>query len=353
MDKKKSKASSSCRLPGVETIGGQAIVEGIMIRSPNAVAMAVRRKNGNLVIRSERLQSRPEKSIWRKPFFRGMAALGSALVLGIKAVNFSASIFEEDLLAEEEEKKKKKNAKKKKPKKPPKRKKEKKKKEGMSTFELVFSLVIALGMVIVLYKVIPLFIAGLLKEASPIFENTVAFNLVDAIVKTMILILVMWSMSLLNDVKRMYQYHGAEHMAVFNYEADKELNVRNALGFDTLHPRCGTNFLILVFVISLFFFLAIDPEWPFAWKLILRLLLLPAIAGVTYELLRFGSKKLDNFWIRMIMAPGIALQRITTKKPDRDQVAVAVIAVKEVLEREKSKAGKKKVFEISKAELEY
>lgn len=350
MEKKKSKASSSCRLPGVETIGGQAIVEGIMIRSPNAVAMVVRRKNGNLVIRSERLQSRPEKSIWRKPFFRGMAALGSALVLGIKAVNFSASIFEEDLLAEEEEKKKKKNAKKKKP---PKPKKEKKKKEGMSTFELAFSLVIAIGMVIVLYKVIPLFIAGLLKDASPIFENTVAFNLVDAIVKTMILILVMWSMSLLNDVKRMYQYHGAEHMAVFNYEADTELNVSNAFGFDTLHPRCGTNFLILVFVISLFFFLAIDPEWPFAWKLILRLLLLPGIAGVTYELMRFGSKKLDNFWIRMIMAPGIALQRITTKKPDKEQVALAVAAVKEVLKREKGKAEKKKTFEISKAELEY
>ncbi len=349
MEKKKAKKNAGCRLAGVDTIGGQAIVEGIMIRSPNAVAMVARRKSGDLVVRSERIKPRPEKSIWKKPFFRGVAMLGSTLVLGIRAVNFSAGIYEEDLIAEEEAKK---AAKAKKKNKPVKQKKKKeKKKEGMSIWELTFSLVIALGMVIVLYKVIPLFFADLFKKASPFFENTVAFNLVDAVVKTMILILVLWSMSLLNDVKRMYQYHGAEHMAVFNYEADKEITVKNSLEFDTLHPRCGTNFLILVFVVSLFFFLAIDPRWAFHWKLLLRILLLPVIAGVTYEVMRYGSKHQDNFFMRMIMAPGLALQRITTKKPDKGQVAVAVEAVKEVLSRETDKSDSKKVFEIPAASL--
>jgi uncharacterized protein YqhQ len=345
------KTNKGCRLKGVDTVGGQAIVEGVMIRSPNAVAMAVRRNNGNIVVRSECLKSRPKKSIWKKPFFRGIAILGSTLVLGMKAINFSASIMEEDLRAEEEKRKKQKQNKKKKfwSKKREKKNVKNKKKKGLSPVELIFSIAIAIGMVIVLYKVIPLWIAGLFKKASPLFSNTVTFNLVDAIVKSLILVFVMWSFSLFKDVRRMYEYHGAEHMSVFTYEADKSLTVDNATKYGTLHPRCGTNFLILVFLVSLFFFLAIDPDLPFLWKLIPRILLLPIIAGVTYEIIRFGSKHMDKALIRILMLPGLWLQKITTKKPDKDQLRVALEAVKEVLNREKDKIRKVKIFEIEAA----
>ncbi|MBN2135297.1 MAG: DUF1385 domain-containing protein [Acidobacteria bacterium] len=343
---------TECKLPGIDTIGGQAIIEGVMMRSPNAMAVAVRRKSGGLVIRSENVKPRPENSIWKKPFFRGVAMLGSSLVIGMKAINFSASVYEEELIKEEEKNPKKKKQKEKKIKKN-KKQVEKPKRDGMSPFELIFSVTIALGMVIVLYKVIPLIFAGWLKDLSPFFANTVTFNLVDAIVKTCILIMVLWGMSIMSDVKRMYQYHGAEHMAVFTYEADKSLSVDNAWEYDTLHPRCGTNFLILVFVVSLFFFLAIDPEWPFVWKLSLRLLLLPGIAGVTYEVMKWGSKHMDKPFVRGLMAPGLALQRITTSKPDKGQVEVALAAVKEVIEREKNPSDGKKVYEIPQDSLSY
>jgi len=346
----KNKDSKGCKLEGVDTVGGQAIVEGVMIRSPHAVAMAVRRSNGNIVVKSERIKSSPETSIWKKPFFRGIATLGSTLVLGMKAINFSASIMEEDLRAEEEKKKEKKLQKKRLfgGKRKTKSKTEKKKK-GLSLGELVFSVTVAIGMAIVLYKVIPLWIAGLAKKASPVFANTVTFNLVDAIVKSLILVFIMWSFSLFKDVRRMYQYHGAEHMSVFTYEADKKLNVDNAVKYGTLHPRCGTNFLILVFIVSLFFFLAIDPDLPFVWKLVPRLLLLPIIAGVTYEIIRFGSRHMENPLVKKLMLPGLWLQKITTRKPDKDQLRVALEAVKEVLNREKGKAKKAKIFEIEAA----
>lgn len=323
-----------------QTIGGQAVVEGIMIRSANAFAVAVRKPDGNIVVKSEGLKKRKSNSIWKKPCFRGVAALGSTLVLGMKAINFSASFFEEETKTGKDKKKavKKKNIK----------KEQKKKKQGLSTIELAISIGTALLLTIFLYKALPLAIAGFFKNLNTFFANTVVFNSVDAIAKIVILITVMWSFGFIKDIRRMYQYHGAEHMAVFTYEAGKELNLKNASKYKTLHPRCGTNFLILVFIISLFFFLSINPELPFWIKLSLRIALLPLIAAVTYEIMRFGSKHMDNPLVKGMMLPGLWLQKITTKKPDKYQLEVALMAVKEVLEREDDRSAKSRLCEIKK-----
>ena len=334
----KRKDNNSKCLP--ETIGGQAVVEGIMIRSANAFAVAVRKASGDIIVKSEGLKKRNSNSIWKKPCFRGVAALGSTLVLGMKAINFSASFFEE----EPKDSKNRKKAVRKKGIKSGK----KKTSQGLSTIELAFSIGTALLLTIFLYKALPLAIAGLFKSWSSFFANTIAFNSIDAIAKILILIGVMWSFGFIKDIRRMYQYHGAEHMAVFTYEARKELNVKNASKYNTLHPRCGTNFLILVFIISLFFFLSINPELPFWIKLSLRIALLPLIASVTYEIMRFGSKHMDKPIVKGMMLPGLWLQKITTKKPDKYQLEVALAAVKEVLEREGDKSSKSRIFEIKK-----
>lgn len=326
-----------------ETVGGQAVVEGVMIRSPKAFAVAVRKRNGDIVVKSEGLKNRHHNSIWKKPFFRGVATLGSTFVLGMKAINFSASFFE---LEEEQAPKAKKKASAKK--KAGKKSNKKNSSGGLSSFELIFSISIALAMTIFLYKALPLAIAGIFKHWNPFFSNTFAFNLIDAVAKIMILIGVMWGFGFMKDIRRMYQYHGAEHMAVFTYEAGKELTVKNAKKYGTLHPRCGTNFLILVFVISLFFFLSINPELPFFVKLAWRIALLPLIAAVTYEIMRFGSKHMDRFFVKALMKPGLWLQKITTQKPDAGQIEVALAAVSEALKREKDKSAKARTFEIKK-----
>lgn len=317
-----------------QTMGGQAVVEGIMIRSANAYAVAVRKPNGNIVVKSEGLKKKNPNSVWKKPFFRGVASFGSMLALGMKAINFSASFFEDEPGKTKTKKKPSKGA--------------RKKKQGLSAFELVFSIGTALALTIILYKALPLAIAGFFKNMNKAFANTFAFNAVDAIAKIIILILVMWSMGFLKDIRRMYQYHGAEHMAVFTYEARKALTVKNAQRYDTLHPRCGTNFLILVFIVSLFFFLSINPDLPFWIKLTLRIALLPLIAAVTYEIMRFGSKHMNNPAVKAMMLPGLWLQRITTKRPDKDQLEVALVAVKEVLAREEEKSVKARINEIKK-----
>jgi uncharacterized protein YqhQ len=328
----KKKIQDSVNHP--ETIGGQAVVEGIMIRSPRAFAVAVRKKNGDIMVKSEGLKKHRSNSIWKKPGFRGVAALGSTFVLGMKAINFSTSFYEEVSPGSVAKKPTKKNIKK------------KEKAQGLSSFELAFSIIIALFLTIFLYKALPLAIAGIFKNWNPFFSNTLTFNLVDAVVKILILIAVMWGFGFMKDIRRMYQYHGAEHMSVFTYEAGKELNVRNAKKFGTLHPRCGTNFLILVFVISLFFFLSINPELPFLIKLLLRIAMLPIIAAVTYELMRFGSRHMDKPAVKAMMLPGLWLQKITTKTPDNRQLEVAIAAVKEVLERENDKTIRPRTYEI-------
>jgi len=328
----KKKIQDSVSRP--ETIGGQAVVEGIMIRSPRAFAVAVRKRNGDIVVKSEGLKKRRSNSIWKKPCFRGVAALGSTFVLGMKAINFSASFYEEESAGSVAKKPMEKNRKK------------KAKSQGLSSFELVFSISIALFLTIFLYKALPLAIAGIFKKWNPLFSNTLAFNLVDACAKILILIAVMWGFGFMKDIRRMYQYHGAEHMAIFTYEAGKELNVRNTKKYGTLHPRCGTNFLILVFVISLFFFLSIDPELSFLIKLSLRIALLPFIAAVTYEIMRFGSRHMDKLFVKALMKPGLWLQKITTKTPDNRQLEVAIAAVKEALERENDTSRKSRTYEI-------
>lgn len=333
----KKKIQDSVSRP--ETIGGQAVVEGIMIRSPRAFAVAVRKRNGDIVVKSEGLKKRRSNSIWKKPCFRGVAALGSTFVLGMKAINFSASFYEEESAGSVAKKPTEKKSREK-------NRKKKAKSQGLSSFELVFSISIALFLTIFLYKALPLAIAGIFKKWNPLFSNTLAFNLVDASAKILILIAVMWGFGFMKDIRRMYQFHGAEHMVVFTYEAGKELNVRNAKKYGTLHPRCGTNFLILVFVISLFFFLSIDPELPFLIKLSMRIALLPFIAAVTYEIMRFGSRHMDKSLVKAMMLPGLWLQKITTKAPDNRQLEVAISAVREVLERENDTSRKSRTYEI-------
>lgn len=284
-------------------VGGQAVLEGVMMRAPRAMAIAVRRPSGEISVKREEVPPLSERfPIVKLPILRGAVALFTSLIMGLKALNFSAN----EALAEEEEK------------------------EELSSWAMGGTMAVALGFGILLFFILPLYLTKLLVPV--IGQSNIVFNLVDGIIRVAVFLLYIVSISRMSDIQRVFQYHGAEHKTIFAFEAGEELTAATVQKYSRLHPRCGTSFLLIVMLVSILIFSLIPKLWPFWMKAGARVVLLPVIAGVSYEFLKWSAKNDRHPLVRMIIAPGLALQRLTTREPDDSQVEVAIRSVQEALE---------------------
>ena len=299
---------------GEETlVGGQAVIEGVMMRAPHSYCVAVRKPSGEIVTSEMPVPRMSEKhKIFKYPGLRGLGVLGQAMGLGIKALRFSATTSLDDGRSEE---------------------KPKEMSSGAMTLQIMFSL----AFFIFLYKFVPLYLATWLGKTYPVVNGRLAFNAVDGLIRLAIFLCFLFLMSRSKDIRRVFEYHGAEHKVVFNFESGKPVTVENAQAFTTFHPRCGTSFLLVVMVISMIVY-ALLPFDSFTAKFLARIALLPLITGLSYELIRFAAKR-QGTTMGLITAPGLWLQRITTKPPDDREVTVAIQALEGAMALEAKQGG--------------
>jgi uncharacterized protein YqhQ len=285
-------------------IGGQAVLEGVMMRAPRSLAIAVRRPDGVISVKSETVIPLSERfPIVKLPIVRGAVALFSSLAIGVKALNFSAN----EALSEGEEKK-----------------------EELSSWAVGGTMAAAFGFGILLFFIMPLYLTKLLVPL--IGASNLAFNLVDGVIRVAVFLLYIIGISRMGDIQRVFQYHGAEHKSIFTFEAGEELVVENVRKYSCLHPRCGTSFLLIVMLVSILVFSLIPKLWPFYLKGGARIVLLPLIAGLSYEVLKWSAKHDGNRLVRLMITPGLALQRLTTREPDDSQIEVAIKSMQVALE---------------------
>jgi uncharacterized protein YqhQ len=295
-------------------VGGQALIEGVMMRSPGAYGVAVRRPDGSIAFLRGKVTGLAKRYPFLKlPVLRGVAVLFQSLALGIRALNFSA----EQAMAEEDKDKGAAPA-------PEKQKK--------SNWAVAGSMSIGVGFGAVVFLLLPLWLTQLAERH--LFGGQISslgFNLVDGALRALFFLGYIFAISRMKDIHRVFQYHGAEHKVVFNYEARLPLTVENARAQSRLHPRCGTSFLLFVLLVSILVFAFIPKTAPLLVKFGGRLLLVPAIAGLSYEVLRFTAKHRAAPLFALLVAPGLALQRITTQEPTDDMLEVAIAALEEAL----------------------
>ena len=294
-------------------VGGQAVIEGVMMRAPHSYCVAVRTPDGGMVTEEYPLH-RPSElhPVLRFPVLRGLGVLGQAMVLGTKALRFSAnaSLEEGDPQASKQE---------------------------ISSWVMTLNLVFSFGFFIFLYKFVPLLLTTWLQKWWPSLHDRIAFNATDGLIRMAIFVAFLFGISLWKDIRRVFEYHGAEHKVVFNFESGKPLTVENAQGFSTFHPRCGTSFLLVVMLVAMVMYTLI-PFDGFVLKFLSRIALLPVIAGVSYEVIRFAGKRRGGL-MAILTAPGLWLQRITTKPPSDEQTAVAIHALEGAMTLERSQGG--------------
>jgi uncharacterized protein YqhQ len=288
-------------------IGGQAVLEGVMMRSPSKWAVAVRKPNGEIAQVVKEISSPMARNrVFRLPVVRGVIALGESLAIGFRALAISANYAAQDADPEQAEEVQ----------------------TEITRGQIVFSFAIAIGFALMLFKVTPALITNWL----PI-DTTGAFVVIEGVIRVCIFLLYLLLISLLPDLRRVFQYHAAEHKAINAFEAGEELTPERVQKFSLIHPRCGTAFLLWVMVIGIFVFAFVgQPAWY--WLIVSRILLLPLIAGIAYELIRFAGKHQDNPVLMTLLAPGLWLQRLTTRQPTLDQIEVSIRALQEVLRRE-------------------
>jgi len=307
---------------GEETtlVGGQAVMEGVMMRAPHSYCVAVRKADGRIVTEEKALARMSDMyPIFKYPIFRGVGTLYQAMKLGMKALQFSANTAIEDLPPE------------------PGKESGKDRPKELPKWAMAANLVLMLGSFIFLYKFLPLYFATRMAAVYPVLNGRWAFNLADGLIRIAIFLGFMVLISRMKDIHRVFEYHGAEHKVVFNFESGKPVTVANAQRFTTFHPRCGTSFLMLLMIVSL----AIYPMIPFqgfAGKFLMRIALLPVIVGVCYEMIRFAARRPGSI-LTVLTAPGLWLQRITTKPPADDQAAVAIHALEGAMALEKEQGG--------------
>jgi len=306
---------------GEETtlVGGQAVMEGVMMRSPHSYCVAVRKADGQIVTEESPLDKVSDKyPIFKLPVFRGLGTLGQATWLGMKALRFSANAMLDETSGNEA------------PATPA-------KKAEMGSWAMGLNIVFSLGFFIVMYKLVPLYLATLLGKAVPLVGSRFGINMTDGVIRIVLFLGFLYLISRAKDIRRVFEYHGAEHKVVFNFESGKPVTVDNAQQFVTWHPRCGTSFLLVVMVISMVFyaFLPFDNFWA---KFISRLVLLPVVAGVSYELVRYAAKHQASL-MALLTRPGLWLQRITTQQPSNSQAEVAIHALERAMELEKAQGG--------------
>lgn len=301
---------------GEETlVGGQAVLEGVMMRSPHAWGIAVRKPSGEIATHTEPLERLSEKHKWMGwPVVRGVITLGHAMTLGFRALKFSANTALDEVQEPVQGKK-----------------------IEFSGWLAAVNVAISVGFFIFMYKFLPLVAATELKKVSPVFGEQVVFNVVDGVIRIALFLLFIWGTSLWKDIRRVYEYHGAEHKTVFAFESGDSLSIPEAQKYSTFHPRCGTSFLMTVMLISIAFYTAV-PVYTFWARFAIRIALLPLIAGVSYEIIRFAAKHRGSLFALMT-APGLWLQRITTQPPADDQVECAIVALNEAMAVEAQRGG--------------
>ena len=284
-------------------VGGQAVIEGVMMRAPRSLAIAVRRPDGEISVKSETVIPLSERfPVTKLPIVRGAVALFSSLVIGIKALNFSAN----EAMAEGDEK------------------------EEINNWAIAGTMAAAFGFGILLFFILPLYLTKLL---IPIIgDSNIVFNLVDGVIRVAVFLIYIIAISRMKDIQRVFQYHGAEHKSIFTFEAGEELTVDNVRKYSCLHQRCGTSFLLIVMLVSILVFYLIPKLWPFYFKAGSRVILLPMIAGLSYEVLKWTAKHDSHALVKMVIAPGLALQRLTTREPDDSQIEVAIKSMQVALE---------------------
>ncbi len=302
-------------------VGGQAVIEGVMMRSNEFITVAVRKESGGIELKED-----PFKSITKKikflgwPFIRGVVGLVEMMLVGMKALNYSASVMIGDT--------------------------EGKKREDMTAKEkfieklmMAFSFIFAIGMSIFLFKFLPLWITEWISGIYEPLRQSILYNIIDGVLKTSFFVLYIWLLTLMPSIKRVFEYHGAEHKSIFTYEKGLPLTVENAKNQSRYHPRCGTSFILIVFMISVLVYTLLPRDPDFAMQFLRRLAFLPLIAGISYEFLKWSAKHTDNKYMRMAVAPGLWFQRLTTKEPDDKQLEVALKALDKALELEDKKTA--------------
>lgn len=308
---------------GEETlVGGQAVMEGVMMRTPHAYCVAVRKLDGSFATEQYPLERLSEKRpIWKLPVLRGVGTLGQAMWLGVKALRFSADVATADAAAAEGK---------------PANSGGKPAGE-IPGWAMALNLIFSFVFFIALYKFVPLVLTEWVKRSVPSLENAILFNLTDGVIRLVIFLGFLWTISRWKDIHRVFEYHGGEHRTVFCFEANQPLTVENAQKFVTWHPRCGTSFLLVVMMVSIAVY-AVIPAPTFAAKMAVRVLALPLITGLSYEAIRFAAKRRASLMATLV-APGLWLQRITTQPPSDDQTATAIRALEGALEIEKQNGG--------------
>jgi uncharacterized protein YqhQ len=288
--------------------GGQAVMDGVMIKSKNFISVSVRNEKGKIVNETTKFNDFLTRyKFWRLPFFRGIANMVEMLVVGMSALTKSVNLH-----IEEEE-------------------------ETLSPLNIFLTMLISVGLALILFKLLPLGVASFSKNFFG-FESGFVFNLIDAIMKVLILIGYILLISLMPDIKNLFMYHGAEHKSVHaweHYKNFKQLTVKNTQKFKTLHPRCGTSFLLFVVFASLIVYMLIPITFSFWMNYLFRILLLPFIIGLSYEFLKFSSKYEKSFIMKLLILPGLLMQKITTSEPTNKQVEVALNSLKQAIKTQK------------------
>jgi uncharacterized protein YqhQ len=341
---------------GEETlVGGQAVLEGVMMRSPHAWAIACRKPSGEVVTMSEALERPSEKHKWMAwPIVRGVMTLGYAMSLGYRALRFSANVAIEEVMQSDDTAKSNVEAGNvhvetaasavplKRSEAEPSttdstKTKSREKAATISGWLAAANVILSLAFFIFMYKYLPLLAATELKKANPALGGQIIFNLVDGAVRLILFLLFIWGVSLFPDIRRVYQYHGAEHKTVFAFENGDPLETAAVQKYSTFHPRCGTSFLMTVMLISIGFYMLV-PFTTFWARFASRIVLLPVIAGVSYEIIRFAAKHRGSLFALMT-TPGLWLQRITTQPPSDEMAQCAIVALDHAMELEKEHGG--------------
>ena len=285
-------------------VGGQAVIEGVMMRDAHRTATAVRLPNGEIDVETRTVSSiRDRYPVLNLPLIRGSVIMVESLIIGMRALSFSAQAAgEED--------------------------------EQMTKKEIAMTISFALVLASILFIVIP---TGAAHLAAAYTDDPVVFNLIEGGIRLMVFLLYIWGISFMGGIRRVFQYHGAEHKTIHCYEAGEALTVENVQKFPRLHPRCGTNFLLIVMVVAIVFHVFFG--WPDLWLRILsRLAILPVVAGVSYEIIRFAGRS-ENHFVHILITPGLWLQYLTTRPPADEMVEVAIESLKAVLPAEDIPAG--------------
>ncbi|MEE9435859.1 MAG: DUF1385 domain-containing protein [Candidatus Adiutricales bacterium] len=296
-------------------VGGQAVLEGVMMRSPSALAVAVRKSNGEVATKEgpwKSIAARVPLLSW--PFFRGGIILIEALINGLDALSFSAYQALEDETDEE-----------------------------MSVWAMGLTIAVSFGLGILLFLALPHYLSLLLGRIGPLSfgVRSVAFHAIDGLLKLSFFLGYILLISRIKEIGRVFEYHGAEHKSIFAYEAGKDLTVENAREYTTLHPRCGTAFILIVLILSILIFSAVFPlisssDQERGWMInilyvFIKILLMMPIAGIAYEFNRFASRHMDRTLLKLAVLPGLWVQKLTTREPTDDQIEIAIIALKKAL----------------------